>query len=57
MTADFVPFEAKLEFQKPATGTGTLTFQKDNPSGLPEHDDAFQIPVRFLELKAEVQRP
>jgi len=47
MTADFVPFEAKLEFQKPATGTGTLTFQKDNPSGLSEHDDAFQIPVRF----------
>jgi hypothetical protein len=26
---------------------GTLIMQKDNPSGLPEHDDAFEIPIRF----------
>ncbi len=47
MTEDFVPFEAKLAFQKPATETGTLILQKDNPSGLSEFEDAFQIPVRF----------
>ncbi len=49
MTTDFVPFEVKLEFQKPAAKTGVLVLEKDNPSGLPEHDDAARIPVRFEE--------
>ena len=31
----------------PATSTGTLVLQKDNPSGLPEHADELRIPVRF----------
>jgi hypothetical protein len=47
MTNDFVPFEAPVEFEAPATKTGTLLLQKDNPSGLPEHDDMLEIPVRF----------
>jgi hypothetical protein len=47
MTTDFVPFSASLPFVTPKTATGTLVLQKDNPSGLPEHDDQITIPVRF----------
>lgn len=50
MTEDFVPFEAIFEFQIPETAIGkkgTLIFKKDNPSGLPEHDDALEIPITF----------
>lgn len=51
MTADFVPFEAVLNFEKPATQTGTLVLKKSNPSGLPEHDDELRIPVAFERLR------
>lgn len=52
MTEDFVPFEATLTFDTPAAGDpavnrGTLILQKDNPSGLPEKEDALEIPVTF----------
>ncbi len=54
MTEEFVPFAAELEFADPyQEGSqdfmkkGTLILKKDNPSGLPEHDDALEIPVRF----------
>ncbi len=47
MTTEFVPFRATLEFDAPAAGRGTLMLQKDNPSGLPEHDDALFVPVLF----------
>ena len=47
MTEGFVPFRAFLEFKRPTTETGTLIFQKDNPSGLPEHDAELRVPVRF----------
>ena len=47
MTIELVPFEATLEFKTPATDTGTLVFQKDNPSGLPEHDADVRVPIRF----------
>ncbi len=54
MTENFVPFEASLEFESPYkqgdqdfVSRGFLILRKDNPSGLPEHDDALEIPVRF----------
>ena len=47
MTTEFVPFSVTFSFQKPMTGTGTLVLKKDNPSGLPEHDDELRIPVVF----------
>ncbi|MDO8594355.1 MAG: Gmad2 immunoglobulin-like domain-containing protein [bacterium] len=47
MTTEFVPFEATLSFKMPTTTVGLLLLQKDNPSGLPEHDDALRVPVRF----------
>lgn len=48
MTTDFVPFKATLTFTPDATAysnKGTLILRKDNPSGLPEHDDSLEIPV------------
>lgn len=54
MTTDFVPFQATLEFTSPYPESGpdfmkrgSLILKKDNPSGLPEYDDALEIPVRF----------
>lgn len=49
MTEDFVPFEAELIFTTPATSEGTLVLHKDNPSGLPEHNDELRIPLSFLQ--------
>lgn len=50
MTEDFVPFEAVIEFivdKDIYSNKGTLILRKDNPSGLPEHDDALEIPVTY----------
>jgi len=48
MTEDFVPFEVVLEFEKPEySNRGVLILQKDNPSGLPENDDALEVPILF----------
>ncbi|MEK7556015.1 MAG: Gmad2 immunoglobulin-like domain-containing protein [Patescibacteria group bacterium] len=53
MTTEFVPFEVVLTFDTPATETGTLVLEKDNPSGLPEHADSVSIPLRFNTTKSE----
>lgn len=48
MTTEFVPFEATLTFdvdKNAYSNRGSLILRKDNPSGLPEHDDALEIPV------------
>ncbi|MSU44886.1 hypothetical protein EXS45_01765 [Candidatus Nomurabacteria bacterium] len=48
MTKEFVPFKATLTFKKPENrNRGTLILQKNNASGLPEHDDVLEIPVIF----------
>lgn len=48
MTEEFVPFRATLEFETPDYGErGTIILQKHNASGLPEHDDALEVPIRF----------
>jgi hypothetical protein len=57
MTTEFVPFEATLTFTTPAgpganqPNRGFLILKKDNPSGLPEHDDSREIPVFFSDLR------
>lgn len=55
-TEEFVPFSTELEFVSPyIEGSqdfmkkGTLILKKDNPSGLPEHDDALEIPLNFAQ--------
>ncbi|OGH94598.1 MAG: hypothetical protein A2538_00375 [Candidatus Magasanikbacteria bacterium RIFOXYD2_FULL_41_14] len=49
MTEDFVPFTATIEFAIPNEpyNRGALILKKDNPSGLPEHDDAVEIWINF----------
>ena len=53
MTEDFVPFESILTFSIPKDQPGTLVFEKDNPSGLPENDAQIRIPV-FLKASKTV---
>lgn len=49
MTEEFVLFSGVLEFESPELkNNGTLILRKDNPTGLPENDDALEIPV-FIE--------
>jgi len=63
MTTDFVPFEGIINFSATTTisnqivsnqigddslSSGYIRFMKDNPSGLPEFDDHFDIPVYFV---------
>ena len=53
MTTEFVPFEATLQFivdRNTYSNRGFLILRKDNPSGLPEHDDALEIPIVFAEV-------
>lgn len=47
MTPSYVNFTARLTFTRPATDTGTLILEKNNPSGLPQNADSLEIPVRF----------
>jgi glucose/arabinose dehydrogenase len=48
MTEDFVPFVVTLTMvTQPTTPNGTISFTKDNPSGLPEHDFVYAVPVTF----------
>jgi len=48
MTEEFVPFSGTIEYNLPPDTPykhGSIIFHKDNPSGLPEHDDAMEMPV------------
>jgi hypothetical protein len=54
MTEEFAPFTASLEFTNPYPAgdpdfmkRGFLILHKDNPSGLPENDNALEIPIYF----------
>lgn len=54
MTEDLVPFEGTVEFEETEAITGysrrgAVILHKDNPSGLPEHDNAIEIPVVYGE--------
>jgi len=55
MTTEFVPFTAELRFENPDyKNNGFLILKKDNPSGLPENDDALEIPVLFEKIDSPV---
>jgi hypothetical protein len=47
MTEEFVIYTAELTFAKPDSTKGTLVLKKDNPSGMPENDNALRVPVIF----------
>ncbi len=44
MTTDLVPFTATITVSN-YSGPATLVLLRDNPSGLPENDDALEIPI------------
>jgi len=48
MTTDYVPFTGELKFSYNNTNEGTLVFNKDNPSGLPQNDKEFKVAVRLV---------
>lgn len=55
MTEEFVPFSGTVEFntseiQGNYSNRGTLILKKDNPSALPENDDALEIPLVFSKV-------
>jgi hypothetical protein len=45
MTTELVSFSATVHVDAPYSGQATLILLKNNPSGLPEHDDALEIPI------------
>ena len=45
MTEKQVTFTATMQIDATFHGEATLVLLKDNPSGLPEHDDAVEIPI------------
>ena len=45
MTEKQVTFTASMQIDATYNGKATLVLLKDNPSGLPEHDDAVEIPI------------
>ena len=44
MTTGWVPFTAPVTVEN-YSGPATLIFMKDNPSGLPENEDAVEFPI------------
>jgi hypothetical protein len=47
MQEGLVPFSAELTFDQPATATGMLILENDNPSGLPENSKKRTFKVVF----------
>ena len=45
MTTAQVPFSATMTLDASYSGPATLVLLRDNPSGLPENDDAVSIPI------------
>lgn len=50
MTSEYVPYVATVTFLFPSEipyARGSIILKNDNPSGLPENDDAFEVPIMF----------
>ena len=54
MTEDFVDFKAKLEFVPEKNQKGFLIFMRDNPSGLPENNEEFKVPVHLEAVETTI---
>ncbi|HET8986536.1 MAG TPA: Gmad2 immunoglobulin-like domain-containing protein, partial [Trueperaceae bacterium] len=48
MTEALVPFEASIEFDVTSPTDALLVLARDNPSGLPENDASYEIPLHLL---------
>jgi hypothetical protein len=47
MTPGYKTLDTTLSFKAPTTDYGVLVIHNDNPSGLPENDKKFEVPIRF----------
>jgi len=47
MTENYIHFKSEMTFNSGTNTAGKLVFRKDNPSGLPQNDKSFEVPVRF----------
>jgi immunoglobulin-like protein involved in spore germination len=47
MVSTWVPFKGVIPFREPQGMEGKIVFHKSNASGLPEHDMAYEMPVKF----------
>jgi hypothetical protein len=47
MTDQLVNFQGEIKFNKASTDTGYILFKKYNPSGLPEKDESYKLPIKF----------
>lgn len=59
MQSDYVPFHADMSFKRPKCEAeycrrGAIILKKDNPSGLANNDDAFEIPIRFADAIEQI---
>ena len=45
MTTELVEFKGEVSVNPAYSGPATLVLMKDNPSGMPEHDDSLEIPI------------
>lgn len=50
MTTSSVPFTGTISFSNPGTATGTVVFERSNPSGLPQNAASTTVPVRFASV-------
>jgi hypothetical protein len=49
----FNNFEGELSFVSPKDQNGTLVFKNENPSGLPEKDKTFILPIKIAKVSTE----
>jgi len=47
MTTEKINFKGTIRFISPKTGGGTLVLKNDNPSGRPDLDTEFRVPIKF----------
>jgi len=48
MTTVQVPFKANVSINYNYSGNATLILLRDNPSGLPQNDDALEVPITII---------
>lgn len=53
MTNDFVDFRAVISFKPSAASSGFIMLHNDNPSGLPDKDKEWKIPIVFSSTPSE----
>lgn len=48
-----INFETMMMFEKPQTEIGSLIFKSENPSGNPDNNKEYTLPIRFIAAKQE----